>query len=1071
MYIGTTKVQKFDNEYVLDESGETPKIVQVDSLKYSPGLLRIFVEALSNAIDNVWRSNESGVKCTKIKVNINEETGESSVWNDGLWIPVELNEGTGMYNPELIFGNLHTSSNYDDDEERLTSGRNGMGVKLTNVFSNEFYIEVYDPEKKMLYRQKWTNHMKDKGAHKLKEMEREEGGYTYVRWKPDFELFKCAKYSKEILGMFYKYVYDTAMISGVDVYLNGKRIPVKNLGDYVKFYNVGSEKYFISSRTCNVYITPSNSGQFEHVAFTNGVYNKDGGIHVQMWSDAIFKPLLQKIRTMKNASFITLKDVTKYFKLFINSKIVNPEFDSQSKTRLISPKVIANMDDAGIRKIMKWSFMEDIKDMILQKDMSILKKTSKGKTSSIEGLDPANNAGTADAGKCTLILCEGLSAKTYAVLGIETGIGRLKGRDWYGIYAMRGKCLNARNANPTNIAKNKEIISIIKAIGLKYDVDYTKDSNFKKLSYGKVMILADSDNDGIHIAGLVMNFLHFLYPTLFGREEPFLISMQTPIVKINMRSEELTFYREENFIDFLRENSDTQRMKIKYYKGLGTSSDKEVKNTFGKRILEFTQDPDAFDSMDKVFNNKMSDERKMWLARYDVQYRIPETTDVFSEMSISNFLDHDMIKFSIDDCKRSIPNLYDGLKQSQRKILYATCLKNLRHSGKSMKVAQLAGFVAEKTNYHHGEQCLNETITKMAQDFPGANNVPYLQKDGQFGSRLSNGKDAASARYIFTKLHKLTRMVFREEDDNLLEKVVDDGDIVEPHNYLPIIPMILVNGCVGIGTGWSSYIPCYNPRDVVNRVKSWISGEEIPDLTPWYSNHKGKIVKDGEKFFSYGIVEDKKLLTNVLELPVGLSTDKFKEFLDTIVDAKKVKGYKNYSTPTDVKFVINRGRDGITCSTKNLKLTTSISTSNMVLFDENGKLKKYKDTTEIITKFCEKRLELYVTRKDNMLVNIKHMYNIAKNKKRFLEEVMSDKLTIHKRDEDDLVKELEEREYKKVDDKFDYLLGMHIRSFTKQRIENLGNEVDKLKGDYGNLKKLDVKDMWIMELDEFVKNL
>ena len=750
MYIGTTKVQKFDGEYTLsaDEEGN-PKIIQKDNVKYSPGLLRIFVEVLSNAIDNVQRSKEAGVPCTKIKVDIDETTGESSVWNDGMWIPLEINEQNKMYNPELIFGNLHTSSNYNDEEDRYTSGRNGMGVKLTNVFSDYFYVEAYDPEKKMVYRQKWTDHMRTKGKYKLKDHDKG-GGYTYVKWKPDFSLFKCEMYSPEVLSVFYKYVYDTAMISGVDVYLNGRKIPIKSLTDYVKFYDVGDEKVNLDTRTCDVIVTPSKSGQFEHVAFTNGVYNKDGGIHVQMWSDAIFKPVLQKIRALKNASFITIKDVAKHFRLFINSKLVNPEFDSQSKTRLVSPKVVANIKDLALRKIMKWSFMDEIRDMINQKDMSVLKRVSNGKKN-VEGLDPANNAGTKDGHKCTLILCEGLSAKTYAVLGIETGMRGLKGRDWYGIFAMRGKVLNTRNASANSIANNKEIVAVIKALGLKYDVDYTKPTAFNKLSYGKVMILADSDNDGIHIAGLIMNFLHFLYPSLFARDDPFVVSMQTPIVKINIRSQELTFYREENYIRFMREQEDPSKLKTKYYKGLGTSSDKEVKNTFGKKVIEFTQDEDAFDNMNKVFSSKQSDERKRWLAEYDPEHVIEETSEVFSDMSISDFLNYDMIKFSIDDCKRSIPNLYDGLKQSQRKILFATFLKGLRQGGKSMKVAQLAGFVAEKTNYHHGEQCLNDTITKMAQDYPGANNVPYLQKDGQFGTRLSNGKDCSECSLYLYK--------------------------------------------------------------------------------------------------------------------------------------------------------------------------------------------------------------------------------------------------------------------------------------------------------------------------------
>ena len=144
-----------------------------------------------------------------------------------------------------------------------------------------------------------------------------------------------------------------------------------------------------------------------------------------------------------------------------------------------------------------------------------------------------------------------------------------------------------------------------------------------------------------------------------------------------------------------------------------------------------------------------------------------------------------------------------------------------------MKVAQLAGYTAEHSGYHHGEQNLYDTITKMAHSFIGSNNIPLLYRDGQFGSRINGGKDAANARYICTKLDGLTRLIFRQEDDVLLEQVVDDGDVVEPLFYVPIIPMILVNGCtVGIGTGWSSNIPCYNPIDLITAVKEWLDNGE-----------------------------------------------------------------------------------------------------------------------------------------------------------------------------------------------------------------------------------------------------
>ena len=223
-------------------------------------------------------------------------------------------------------------------------------------------------------------------------------------------------------------------------------------------------------------------------------------------------------------------------------------------------------------------------------------------------------------------------------------------------------------------------------------------------------------------------------------------------------------------------------------------------------------------------------------------------------------------------------------------------LENLTFKGSSMKVAQLAGYVAEQSNYHHGEQCLFDTITKMAHNFPGSNNIEYLFPDGQFGSRLLGGKDAANARYIFTKLAKNTRAIFPKEDDELLKRIEDDGDIVEPHYYLPIIPMVLVNGCnAGIGTGWSCSIPQYNPIDLIDSIQKWLNGDELPELSPWYRGFNGVIQKvNKKKFMTMGKFSQDKNKYVIEELPINMWTDKYKEFLENLMEKKKIKTLKNY---------------------------------------------------------------------------------------------------------------------------------------------------------------------------------
>ena len=932
--------------------------------------------------------------------------------------------------------------------------------------------------------------MKDSKPHII-ENPSEKTSYTEVYWVPDFARFNCTGYTTSILSVMYKYVYDAAMLTKVPVYLNGIKIPVKSLIDYAKCFDGVNPKEMISlqSKNCEVIIVSNFKGQFEHIAFTNGVFNKDGGVHVDAWSEAVFRPIVNKFNKPKKPQ-ITIKDVKQFFQIFVSTTLVNPEFSNQSKTKLTSPNVNVAVNTKNINAIMKWEVIENITDIIKGKELLSLKKTEK-KTKifkKIPGFDPANNAGGKLSKDCILILCEGLSAKTYAVVGIDVGFNGKKGRDWYGIYPLRGKLLNVRNASVKSISDNKEITDVVQAMGLRHGIDYTVETNFSTLNYGKIMIMCDSDNDGIHIASLIINCIHHLFPSLLKRENPFVISMQTPIAKI-FGSVPRTFYREENFHLFMKNNPD-KKFTIKYYKGLGTSSDEEVRKTFGKKVIEYNMDHEADFNIDKVFNSKCSDKRKVWLEKYDPEHivKLPDDQSV-SQMSISDFINFDHIKFSIDDCGRSIPNIFDGLKQSQRKILYAVFLKNLRPGGKSMKVAQLAGFVAEKTNYHHGEVCLFDTITKMAQDFPGSNNCPYFEKDGQFGSRIHGGKDAANARYIFTKLTKICRLLFPEDDDILLSHVVDDGDTVEPEFYMPILPMILVNGCTaGIGTGWSCSVPSFNPLDIVKCIKIWLKngnsifrdveedGEMVtysvlPELVPWYKGYTGKIEKfDDTRFKSYGnITKPSKNKAIVNELPIGMWTEKFKENLEDLLESKMIKGMKNYSTPKDVKFEITESDNGINCTVDTLKLKTTLHISNMVLFIGNGKLQKFDSIDEIIDLFCKKRFEFYILRKNRKLKILKENLKYSKNKKKFLEDVMAERIIVYKKTNEFLENKLETENYDRKDESFDYLLNMNIRSFTKDRLDKLLSDISKIELDIRKLEETDVKELWLNDLNSFTE--
>jgi DNA topoisomerase-2 len=1069
-YVGSIRKHK-DMEYVVNMD-EKDISIEKREIEYTPAMLRIFVEVLSNSVDNVSRSKQFNVPCKSIKINIDEKTGETTVWNDGLSIPIKHHEQSDTWIPDMLFGRLLTSSNYDDTEERTTSGRNGLGVSLTNIFSKSFKIKLMDPTTGQTYSQKWDTNMKNRGKPRINKSKSSKG-YTEVSWVPDFEYFGYSKdgYSNDFVSLLYRYVVDAAMVvsnDNVSVFLNGKKLPIKKFRDYVKMYKTDNPKeIMVLSYERSECIITSSSGP-DTISFVNGVFTKKGGVHVDGWTDKIFKTLSQKINSKHKNLKLTSRDMRQYFRVFVNCTIPNPEFATQSKNKLVSPKIKVDVDVKKITPLLKWDFMEDIRKMIKMKEMMTLKKSERKRGhKKIEGFDPANKAGGKCSSQCTLILCEGLSAKTYAVLGIQQGSWfgdkLLKGRDWYGVMALRGKVLNVRKSTPSSISNNKEIVNIIQALGLQHGMDYSIDKNFETLRYGRVMLLTDQDVDGYHIMGLIINMFDYLFPTLLERQG-FITCMHTPIMKIQYKNEDLRFYNLETAKKFIEKKGG--KMNIKYYKGLGTSSDKDVKETFGKRVILYNTDDNSKKNIDRIFNKDDSDFRKNWMSEYKHEDIEPCKYDEhLYSMDISSFINNDFIQFSIDDCKRSIPHMIDGLKESNRKILYACILKNLQ---KPIKVAQLAGFVAEKTNYHHGEGCLFDTITNMAQDFVGSNNIPLLEKEGQFGSRLYGGKDAASARYIFTKCSTLTRSIFKKDDDDILTYINDDGDMIEPEYYLPIIPMILVNGGNGIGTGWSSFIPCYNPLDIIEWIENWLNKKSIWELTPWYNGFTGEIKKTStDRFQTTGVMSRTGNKIKITELPIGVWTDKYKEFLEDLLEKRMIKSMNNYSTPDKVHFEITEMKDNKLTPTK-LKLSNIISTSNLVLFNENNNITKYHSINHILTSFCNIRLSHYDRRKDFIYDKLMKEYKFIKNKLRFLKLVMDDTIVIHKRDEEDIKKDMKKN---KITDDHDYLLSLPIKSFSKQKINKLMEQKDDIKSKIEYIKNKTPSDIWLDDLTELKSKL
>ena len=1104
-YIGSVELSK-ETRYV--KSGNSMILKEVE---FVPGLYKIFDEIVVNARDHKIR--DSSLK--NIKINVNKETGGISVWNDGVGIEIAIHKEYNVYVPELIFGHLLTSSNYDKDEKKITGGKNGYGAKLANIYSKKFIVETIDTSNKTKFYQEYYDNMSNKTDAKITKSSAK--SYTKIEFFPDYERFGISGISDDIYDVFEKRIYDLAACTpkDVNVYFNNHLIEFNDFNKYVDLYltnanmSISEEEEedkpkiiklheIINDRWEVAICLSPLDGHFQQISFVNGIFTARGGKHVEYVVSQLTKKIGDIIHKKKKK---TVKPV--YIKdnlwVFINCIIENPSFDSQTKETLntIPSKFGSKCDlsDKFIEKLCKIGIIERTVSLLEFKENKDLKKMDGKKKTDIRGipkLDDANYAGTNQSHKCTLILTEGDSAKAFAI----SGLGVI-GRDYYGVFPLRGKLRNVRDVGAKDLVKNVEINNLKKIIGLQQGKIY---NSLNELRYGSVMILTDADVDGSHIKGLVINFFECFWPSLLNYQG-FIKSLSTPVVKVSKGSKTISFFNLTEYQEWKDQNNDGKGWYNKYYKGLGTSTSAEAKEYFkdiNNSEIKYVIDDkeECKKSIILAFDKKFADSRKTWLGNYEKNNIIHQTDKI---VSLTDFVNKDLIHFSNSDNIRSIPNLCDGLKPSQRKVLYG-CLK--RNLTKEIKVSQLSGYVSEQTAYHHGEASLQGTIVSLAHDFIGSNNINLLNPNGQFGTRLSGGKDSASARYIFTNLNTLTQLIFHPDDLPILDNLYDDGVKIEPKYFVPVIPMILVNGTDGIGTGFSTSIPTYNPRNIIENLKNMMDGNEIEPMMPWFKGHDGNIIKLGPNsyisrgkytFLDYNTIK-------ITELPIGKWTDDYKEHLESCVydpndksnsnsnSNKFLTNYENHGTESTIKFILkfrpgllNQMRICLEKLEKKLKLTTHISSTNMHLHDENEMIKKYKSPEEILTNFYDVRLMYYHKRREYLLKKLKRELDIISSKVRFIEDIIEENIIIFRKKKDEVIKILKANKYPMFDltvdvthpncDKegnYNYLTGMQIHSFTLERIEELKKQKENKLAEVNDLESKTEKDIWKDDLDNLL---
>ena len=569
-------------------------------ITYSAGLAKIFDEAITNATDNY---NRNPYLMDPIEVDISDK--HFRIKNYGATIPLvkEYNEDLHReyYKPEMAFSVFQSSSNYDDDVNRTSNGKNGVGIKLANVFSIYFEINIVNNGVK--YHQTFQNNM-DPNMTSIPEFiqaPNEKDSVEIISY-PDFPKLHISNISE---GNLYHLLFRafSCVAFGRDIYINKQKFSGMTFNNYSKLLapiylncsnedlNEKYEKYELQTNESSavVYVVPQKyHTQFSYV---NTVYTADNGTHVAKLLKDV-RDTIESTDTLKTAkakakTTKTVKKVkqtpTNFILVFLNQTVENPEFDGQAKNRLTS-KINTDFKNLGLQ--LKQS-------MLLRNYMNGLTggKSKAASRTFYKKCQPANKAGTKESLDCTLFITEGDSATGMVNKGFKE-----IGHDYYGVYTLRGKVLNVRKATPEKVDANEIISNLLREIGLQRGVLYTSK---KGLRYGKIVMVKDADVDGDAIMGLVYNvFFTFFKPLVMlginSDEGPFFYEFTTPAFQIIMPkqkgekfNQKIEFTTEQEFNKtfkdyvnkgFVKDANDSTH----YMKGLGAIADEDIRRYFSE---------------------------------------------------------------------------------------------------------------------------------------------------------------------------------------------------------------------------------------------------------------------------------------------------------------------------------------------------------------------------------------------------------------------------------------------------------------------------------------------------------
>ena len=1026
-----------------------------------PALVQIFLEIATNATDHAARP---GTHVRNIRVVMNDATGEISIENDGHGIPIRKHtQKTELYLPTVIFSEFRCGQNFDDTEARTVAGRNGYGAKCTNVWSTLFRVETQDGTHS--FSQEWRDNMSVTGPATVRPCTKK--SFTRITFVPDYARLHVTDIPAT-LAYLRTFVWHLCVVTAPDVhvFLDGQKLPVRHLKDYAKLLVQEGTMLFEDGEQLQVAIgVPREGLEPMVVGFVNGI-PCSAGTHVNY--------VLNRLRDL--APNITLALLRSHATILINTTVINPTFTSQTKEQLSLDmrKSGASWEPtaAFVRNYKKSAVLEgmlaeqELRDMRKAKQTATKGSSANARYVAVDGYESATTAGdpkrTAPA---SLMLTEGDSAKAFAVAGLS-----VTGRAQYGVFPLRGKLKNVRGEKLTAILQTVEIANILKILGVDFsrgDPQTTKD-----LRYDRLIILTDQDVDGAHIGGLILNALWVLLPDLMRNEPHFVQRLATPLVRaVNRAGDTHEFMTEREFDEWYRQGP--VGYSVKYYKGLGTSTPRDAKALFAQ-LDKYLITIDCAAAADvellvDFFDSKRADRRKELLmstaASVEVDY-------AQASVGLGQFLMAEMVPFSRYNNERSLAHVMDGLKPALRKILWVLLSGN--KTSPTLKVAQLSGEVARKTHYKHGENSLNDAIVKMAQDFPlSGNNINLLTPEGMFGNR--HGDEAASPRYIFTGAEPIALALFPKDDFSVYTLLQQEGFTIEPAYMVPVLPLVLINGTTGIGTGFSSDVPPHNPLDVLAWARAYIAflktGGEEPRFTaaPYLEGLTAC------PFTGIGwqgtVTRESETEIHITDLPVATNT--FKAFSKPLADKIGPHHWAVHNTDTTVDLWLTTEEpvsDAVLQKIQD-RAFLPLHTTNMTLWTpEQHYPCLFATTHDIALAHSKERLRLNEKRRLYQIEALQAHHVRLSNEARFVEMVIQRPTYLLQQKRADILARLEADEYALVDGSYQYLLRLPADAFTDDTLEKTRAQLLETQRDMAAWQAKTACDIWTEDLDRFEKS-